>query len=211
MAQIIEDNAFFKLTYGLFVLTSAKDNRNGGCINNTVMQITDVPKQIVVAINKLNYTHDLIKALGKFNISALTADSSFDIFKRFGFQSGRDVDKFAGFDGNYKKSENGLYYITLNTNAFFSAEVISASDYGTHTLFSAKVTEAAVLSKAPSLTYQYYFDNIKPKPAPKVTASGKRIYICRICNYVQEADGELPDDYICPLCKHPKSDMVLQV
>ena len=206
----LEDSAFFKLTYGLFILTSAKDNRNGGSINNTVMQITDVPKQIVVAINKLNYTHDLIADSGKFNVSVLTTDSSFDIFKRFGFQSSRDVDKFAGFEGNYKKSENGLCYITLNTNAFFSAEVISSSDYGTHTLFAAKLTEAAVLSSAPSLSYQYYFDNIKPKTAPKPKDTGKRTYICRICNYVQESDGELPDDYICPLCKHPKSDMVLQ-
>ncbi|MDR3012414.1 MAG: flavin reductase [Chitinispirillales bacterium] len=206
----IEPNAFFKLTYGLFVLTSAQNNKHSGCIINTVMQITDQPKQIVIALNKSNYTHDLIADSKKFNISALTIDSYFDIFKRFGFQSGRDADKFADFEDSCKKSENGLYYITQNTNAFFSAEVVSATDYGTHTLFVALISETAVLSNAPSLTYQYYFDNIKPKPAPKPQSSDKKTYVCKICGYIQEADGELPNDYICPLCKHPKADMELQ-
>ena len=153
----------------------------------------------------------MIADSGKFNVSVLTTDSHFDIFQRFGFQSGRDVDKFAGFEDFCKKSENGLYYLTLNTNAFFSGDVISASDYGTHMLFAASVSEAVVLSNTASLTYQYYFDHIKPKTAIKTQASGKKIYVCKICGYIEEADGELPDDYICPLCKHPKSDMELQV
>jgi len=211
----VEPNAFFKITYGLFVLTSAKssspDAAHGGCIINTVMQITDQPKQIVIAINKLNHTHDLIMESKKFNITSLTTNSRFDIFERFGFQSGRDVNKFEGFEGSCKKSNNGLYYITDNTNAFISAEVISVTDHGTHTVFAAQVSEAVVLSNEPSLSYQYYFDNIKPKPAAvKPQSSGKRVYICRICGYIQEWDGELPDDYICPLCKHPKADMELQ-
>ena len=216
MAKLVEDIAFFKLTYGLFVLSSginsssASTGKNGGCITNTVMQITDIPKQIVIAVNKLNFTHDLIAESKKFNLSVLTTDSKFDIFQRFGFQSGRDVDKFAGFENFCKKSENGLYYVTLNTNAFLSGDVISISDYGTHSLVAAQVSEAAVLSNAPSLSYQYYFDNIKPKPAPKPQATGKKTYVCRICGHVEEAEGELPDDYICPLCKHPKADMVLQ-
>ena len=214
MTQKIEEIAFFKMSYGLFVLSSAKDGRNGGCIINTVMQITDKPKQIVIGVNKLNFTQDLIADSKKFNLSVLTTDSRFDVFQRFGFQSGRDVDKFAGFEHNCKKSENGLYYLTLNTNAFFSGDVISASDYGTHMLFAASVSEAVVLSNTASLTYQYYFDNIKPKPqaaAQQAAAdSAKKTYICRICNHVEVSDGELPDDYICPVCKHPKADMVLQ-
>ncbi|MCL2069394.1 MAG: flavin reductase [Treponema sp.] len=210
MENTIEPGAFFKLTYGLFVLTSAKNGKDGGCITNTVIQITDNPKQIAIALNKSNFTHDLISDSKKFNVSVLTTDSKFDIFQRFGFQSGRDTDKFAGFESNCKKSNNGLSYVTLGTNAFFSAEVISATDYGTHTLFVAKITEAAVLSNGTSLSYQYYFDNIKPKPAPKPQATDKKTYVCRICGHIQEADGELPDDYICPVCKHPKADMELQ-
>jgi flavin reductase (DIM6/NTAB) family NADH-FMN oxidoreductase RutF/flavodoxin len=207
----IEPGAFFKLTYGLFVLISEKNGKNSGCIINTVMQITDTPKQIAIAVNKSNYTHDLIIESGRFNVSALTTDSSFDIFKRFGFQSGRDVDKFAGFEKSCEKSDNGLYYIASGANAFFSAEVIAATDYGTHTLFVAQVSEAAVLSNTASLSYQYYFDHIKPKPAPKPQASGKKSYICKICGYIEESDDDLPDDYICPLCKHPKADMELQL
>jgi flavorubredoxin/flavin reductase (DIM6/NTAB) family NADH-FMN oxidoreductase RutF len=206
----IEPNAFFKITYGLFVLTSLHNGKHSGCIINTVMQITDIPKQIVIGINKSNYTHDLIAESKKFNISALTIDSSFDIIKRFGFQSGRDTDKFADFEDSCKKSENGLYYTTADTNAFFSCEVISAIDCGTHTLFVAQVSQAMVLSKVPSLSYQYYFDHIKPKPELKPQTPGKKIYVCKICGYIEESDGELPDDYICPLCKHPKSVMELQ-
>ena len=212
----IEPEAFFKITYGLFVLSAAKDTKSSlagnhsGCIINTVMQITDDPKQIVIAVNKLNYTHDLIRDTGKFNISVLTTSSDFDVFKRFGFQSGRDADKFAGFEEHCKKSNNGLYYITRDTNSFFSGDVVSAIDYGTHTLFTASVSESAVLSNGVSLSYQYYFDKIKPKPAPIQKSSGKNVYVCRICGYIQEYDGELPDDYICPLCKHPKADMELQ-
>ncbi|MDR2579167.1 MAG: flavin reductase [Chitinispirillales bacterium] len=206
----VDPGAFFKITYGLFVLTSAKNCKGGGCIINTVMQITDTPKRIAVAVNKSNFTHDLIAESGIFNISVLTVDSSFDVFKRFGFQSGRDADKFAGFEDACEKSENGLYYITRNANAFFSAEVIAAADYGTHTLFVAQVSEAAVLSNAASLSYQYYFDHIKPKPASAPRAEGKKTYACKICGYIEQTDGDLPDDYTCPLCKHPKSDMELQ-
>ena len=210
----VDPQAFFKLTYGLFVLSAAKDpssaEKHSACIINTVMQITDEPKQIVIAVNKANYTHDVIKESGKFNISVLTTSSDFDVFKRFGFQSSRDVDKFAGFEEQYKKSNNGLYYLTRDTNSFFSGDVSSVVDYGTHSLFTASVSESAVLSEGVSLSYQYYFDKIKPKPAPIQPSSGKNVYVCRICGYIQEYDGELPDDYICPLCKHPKADMELQ-
>ena len=201
----ISDAAFFKITYGLFVLTA----ENGGCVINTVMQIADNPKRIAIAVNKANFTHDLIVKTGKFNVSALTTETQFDLIKRFGFQSGRDVNKFAGFEQNCKKSGNGLYYIAEHTNAYFAAKVLSTSDFGSHSLFVAEVEEAAVLSNAPSLSYQYYFDHIKPKPELK-PVSGKYVYICKICGYIYESESEMPDDYICPLCKHPKSDFELQ-
>ena len=208
----IEPDAFFKLTYGLFILTSAQNGKDGGCIINTVMQITDLPKKrIAVAVNKAYFTHDLIVNSKIFNISALTTDSSFDIFKRFGFQSGSNTDKFSGFESFCERSENNLYYVKQNTNAFFSAKVISSSDFETHTLFIAEITESAVLSNAASLSYQYYFDNIKPKPTVKLQNSDKKTYICKICGYIHETDGDLPNDFVCPICKHGKSDMELQV
>jgi flavorubredoxin/flavin reductase (DIM6/NTAB) family NADH-FMN oxidoreductase RutF len=206
----IDPSAFYKITYGLFVLTSEDNGKHGGCIINTVMQITDQPKQIVVAVNKANFTHDLIIKSKKFNVSALTTDSGFNVIERFGFQSSRNVNKFDGFEDACKKSENGLYYITRDVNAFLSAEVISTTDYGTHTLFAAKVSEAVVLSNAVSLSYQYYLDNIKPKPVVKAPPDGKKVYVCKICGYIETGYDELPDDYLCPLCKHPKSDMELQ-
>ena len=195
-------NPFFNITYGLFVLTA----ESGGCIINTLMRITDNPKRIAIAVNKANFTQDLIAKSGKFNISALTTETSFDMIKRFGFRSGRDVNKFAGFEQNCKKSSNNLYYITNCTNAYFSAKVISTSDFGTHSLFVAEVEEAAVLSNAPSLSYQYYLDHIKPKPEAKPVSGSKYVYICKICGYIYEGDTDIPDNYICPLCKHGKSD-----
>ncbi|MDR0305200.1 MAG: flavin reductase [Chitinispirillales bacterium] len=207
----IEPNSFFKLTYGLFVLTSSQNGKDGGCIINTVMQITDSPKKrIAVAVNKTNFTHDLIVSSGIFNVSALTTDSNFDIFKRFGFQSGRDVNKFAEFEEFCEKSENNLYYLKQNTNAFFSAKVVSENDFETHSLFIAEITEASVLSNVDSLSYRYYFENIKPKPAAKPQNSSKKTYVCKICGYIHETDDDLPDDFICPLCKHGKNDMELQ-
>ena len=204
----IESNAFFKLTYGLFVLTSCKgDGEHNACIINTVMQVTELPQQIVIAVNKTNYTHEMIISSKKFNVSVLTTETPFEVFKRFGFQSGRNVNKFEGFEENCTKSENGLYYVNKYTNALFSAEVVSAIDYETHTLFVARITEAKVLSNDASLTYQYYFDHIKPKPVTKVCEAGKNTYVCKICGYIEVADGELPDDYICPLCKHSKEYM----
>ena len=196
----VEPNAMFKLSYGLFVLT-AKGARDNGCIINTVTQITDTPKRISIAVNKANHTHDLIMNSGAFNVSVLTTDATFDLFQRFGFQSGRDADKFDGFS-DVARSENGLYYVTQATNAFISAKVIQALDYGTHTVFIADVTEAKALSNVPSLTYAYYFDHVKPKPA---ALSEQKGWVCKICGYVYEGE-ELPPDFICPLCKHGAED-----
>lgn len=196
----IEPNAMFKLSYGLFVLT-AKDDRDGGCIINAVNQITDSPKRISIAVNKANATHDMIARTGAFNLSVLTTETQFPLIQRFGFQSSRDADKFADYDFT-ARSENGLIYVTESSNAFISAKVVQALDYGTHTVFIADVTEAKVLSNAPSLTYAYYFEHVKPKPA---ALSEQKGWVCKICGYIYEGD-DLPADFICPLCKHGAED-----
>jgi len=195
----IEPNAMFKLSYGLFVLTAKGEDKNNACILNTVTQVTDNPKRITIAINKSNLTHDLILKNGQFNVSVLSTDAPFSIFEQFGFKSGRDVDKFK--DINYTAcATNGILYLTEYSNALISAKVISFKDLGTHTEFLAEITEAKLLSNTPSMTYQYYFDNVKPKPIKK-----KKGFVCKICGYVYEGET-LPDDFVCPLCKHPASD-----
>lgn len=194
----INNDSMFKISYGLFVIT-AKAEKNNGCIINTVQQVTQEPLKITVAVNKDNYTHDMIKESGIFNVSVLTESVPFDVFERFGFASGRDKDKFEGFS-DVARTENGLLYLTKYSNAVISGKVVAEIDCGTHTIFVADVAEALKLSDEKSVTYQYYFDNIKPKPAQK-----KKGYVCKICGYVYEGD-ELPEDFICPLCKHPASD-----
>lgn len=194
--------AMYNLTYGLFVLTASSDGKESGCIINTAGQVTSEPNRISIAVNKGNYTHDLVKTSGKFNVSILSEAASFETFKHFGFQSGRDVDKFAGYT-DCKRSENGLYYITAGTNAYISATVESTVDLGSHTLFIATVDDMEVLSDTPSATYAYYQSEIKPKP--EQPAGGKTVWRCKVCGYVYEGE-ELPADYVCPLCKHPASD-----
>ena len=203
-AAEIDPKTVQKFSYGLFVLTAQADGKDNGCIINTAAQLTSTPNRINIAVNKANYTHDMILNTGVFNVSVLSQKASFDIFKRFGFASGKDTDKFAGYEGNVARSANGLLYVTEGTNAFMSAKVIDAYDYGTHTLFIAELTEAAVLNQDPSVTYAYYFDHIKPKPQPKIEEK-KTGWVCKICGYVYEGD-ELPADFICPLCKHGADD-----
>ena len=197
----MEPNALFKLSYGLFVLTAKDGKKDNGCIINTVTQITNTPNRISIAVNKQNLTHDMILKTGMFNVSVLTTEVSFDIFKYYGFQSGRDVDKFAG--EGIPRSQNGLTYLMGCTNAYISGKVIETYDYGTHTLFVADVTEAKVLSNVPSVTYAFYFDHIKPKPP--VAAAKQKGWICKICGYVYEGE-DIPADFICPLCKHGVAD-----
>ena len=194
--------AMFKLSYGLFVLTAKDDSKDNGCIINTATQITDKPLRVSIAVNKANLTHDMIIATGAFNLSVLTESTHFRIFEQFGFQSGRNADKFAdcGYD---ERTENGIRYIPMNTNAVISAKVSEHYDYGTHTVFIADVTQSFVLSDEPSVTYQYYFDNIKPKP--QLPQEGKKGFACKICAYVFEGEN-LPEDFICPLCKHGAQD-----
>ena len=201
----IDPNAMFKFSYGLFVLTAQDGGKDNGCIINTATQLTDTPKRITIAVNKANLTHDMILKTGVFNVSVLSEDVQMDTFQRFGFQSGRNADKFAGCEG-LQRSANGLYYLTGCTNAVLSGKVIASYDFGTHTLFIADVTEAKVLSKEPSVTYAYYFAHIKPKPMPAAMSEGPKTgWICKICGFIYEGE-ELPADYICPICKHGASD-----
>jgi flavorubredoxin/flavin reductase (DIM6/NTAB) family NADH-FMN oxidoreductase RutF len=197
----LQNAAFFKLTYGLFLLTAKDGGKDNGCIINSAVQLTDNPKRINIAVIKANHTNDMILKTGIFNVSSLSVDTPFSVFQNFGFKSGRDTDKFA-ICPDKTRSQNGLIYAPKVANAFFSCKVISSTDFGTHTLYTADVTEAAVLSAVPSATYQYYADNIKPKPP--VSRKKRKGYICKVCGYFHEGE-ELPDDYICPLCNHDVS------
>lgn len=192
---MIEKTAAFKLSYGLFVLTARYGEKDNGCIINTVQQVTDTPFKISVTVNKNNYTHDMIKKTGVFNVSVLTQSVPFSVFQHYGFKSGRDTDKITG--DSMPRSENGVVYLSSFSNALISGRVVDEVDCGTHTLFIAEVTEAKTLSDESSVTYQYYFDHIKPKPQPEK----KKGYVCQVCGYVYEGD-ELPEDFICPVCKH---------
>ncbi|MEG2440435.1 MAG: flavin reductase [Acetivibrio sp.] len=194
--------AMYQLTYGLFVLTAKDGDKDNGCIINTATQVTTEPNQILIAVNKQNFTHDMIVKTGKFNVSVLTKDSVFEQYKHWGFQSGKDTDKTEAI--TFERAENGIIYLTDHVNAYMSAEVVSTMDLGTHTLFLAKVTEAELLSEAESITYQDYQKNVKP--APK-NPEKKKGYICTICGYIYEGEV-LPADFICPICKHPASDFV---
>lgn len=197
--------AMYNLSYGLFVLTSRSGEKDNGCIINTAGQVTSAPTRITVTVNKENYTNDMIRESGKFNISVLSERADFALFRHFGFQSGRTVDKFADYSA-CKRSENGLYYITQGTNAYLSATVEQTIDLGSHTMFIASVEDMDVLSQDPSATYAYYQSSIKPKPEQEQKVSGgKVVWRCTICGFVYEGE-ELPPDYVCPLCKHPASD-----
>jgi len=198
----IDTNAMFKLSYGLFILTAKDGSKDNGCIINTGMQITVSPLRIVIAVNKANFTHDMILKTKEFNLSVLSESAPFSIFEQFGFSSGKSADKFANYAYN-DRAENGIRYIREHTNCMISVNVTEAYDYGTHTLFIGNVTQSIVLSDEKSVTYQYYFDNIKPKPQPPKDA--KKGFVCKICGYVHEGDS-LPDDFICPLCKHGAED-----
>ncbi len=195
----MQKEALFKLTYGLFVLSTRDGEKDNGCIINTAMQVTDTPLQIAVAVNKNNYTLEMIQKSGVFNVSILSESTPFSVFENFGFKSGRTEDKFGVFE-NKKRANNGVYYITDYTNAFISAKVVNTVDCDTHIMLIGEVTEAKILTDKPSVTYDYYFKNIKPKPEEK-----KKGYVCKICGYVYEGEP-LPEDFICPLCKHPASD-----
>lgn len=196
----MDKKAMYQFSYGLFVLTAKDGEKDNGCIINTAMQVTTDPNYIIIAVNKSNLTHDMIDKTGQFNLSVLTQKASFDTFKHFGFQSGRDTDKMQAIE--FSRSENGIAYLTKETNAFISAKVVSKTDLPTHTMFLAQVVDAQVLSNDESVTYSYYQKNIKQAPAD---AAKKKGFICKVCGYIYEGE-ELPADFICPICKHPASD-----
>lgn len=198
----MDNNALFKFTYGLYIITSEENKTDNGCVVNTAGQITDSPNRITVTINKNSKTHDMIKNTGVFNVSVLSEDADFELFRHFGFQSGCSTNKFKDFS-DYKRAENGVSYIIRGTNAYISARVENEIDEETHTMFVALVEDARILSGTPSATYAYYHSHIKPKPQEKKT--DKTVWRCKVCGY-EYVGEELPKDFICPICKHPASD-----
>lgn len=201
----MDKKAMYKLSYGLFVLTARDGEKDNGCIINTAIQAASEPNQLSICVNKANYTHDMIERTGKFTVSVLSEQADFELFKHFGFQSGRDVDKFTNFTG-CARGADGLYYITEGTNAYISVTVDKTVDLGSHTMFIGEITDMAVLSDTPSTTYEYYQNHIKPKPqAVGKTDEGQTVWRCRICGY-EYVGEEIPNDFICPICKHPASD-----
>ena len=214
----LSNDAITKIGYGLYVLIAREGEKDNGCIVNVVAQLTSSPMQMMISVNKQNLTHDMILRTGRFNVCCLTEHTPMKVFQHFGFQSGRDINKFEGCDVEMRSS-NGLLYLPKYTNAYLSGQMNYAKDLGTHTLFIADITEAVHLSDDPSLTYAYYQEHIKPKSAAAsspsklegVAAEGGRgrvspkRWVCEVCGYVYEGD-ELPADFICPWCKHPASD-----
>ncbi|WP_322199576.1 flavin reductase [Acutalibacter intestini] len=191
--------ALFNIGYGLYVVTSNDGKKDNGLIVNTVTQVTNTPNRIAVAINKDNYSHHIIQQTGKMNINCLSQDAPFSVFENFGFQSGRTADKFAG--QQVLRSDNGLVFLSQYINSFMSLKVEQYVDLDTHGMFICSVTEARVLSNVETMTYTYYQNHVKPKPQTE----GKKGWVCKVCGYVYEGD-ELPEDFVCPLCKHGAAD-----
>ncbi len=192
-------SALFNIGYGLYVVTSNDGKKDNGLIVNTVTQITNTPNRIAVTVNKENYSHHIIKQTGAMNINCLTEDAPFSVFEKFGFVSGRTVNKFE--DTVQLRSDNGLIFLSRYINSFISLKVEQYLDLDTHGMFICSVTESRVVSDKPTMSYTYYQDNVKPKPE----TDGKKGFVCKVCGYVYEGDV-LPADFVCPLCKHGASD-----
>lgn len=191
--------ALFNIGYGLYVVTSNDGKKDNGLIVNTVTQVTNTPNRVAVTINKQNYSHHVIKQTGIMNVNCLSVDAPFSVFETFGFQSGRTADKFANLE--CPKSDNGLLFLPRYINSVLSLKVEDYVDLDTHGMFICSVTEARVISDRETMTYTYYQNNVKPKPETE----GKKGFVCKVCGYVYEGD-ELPEDYVCPLCKHGAAD-----
>ncbi len=192
-------SALFNIGYGLYVVTCNDGKKDNGLIVNTVTQVTNTPNKIAVTINKENYSHHIIKQTGKMNVNVLSVDAPFSVFEKFGFASGRNVDKFEGCTP--MRSDNGLVFLPRHINSFMSLKVEQYVDLDTHGMFICQITEARVLSDKETMTYSYYYDNVKPKPQ----IDGKKGFVCKVCGYIYEGDT-LPEDFICPLCKHGAAD-----
>lgn len=195
----LDPKALFKIGYGLYVITSRDGEKDNGLIVNTVVQLTDSPLRVAVNISKLNYSHDIIKKTGLLNVNCLNNEATFEVFKQFGFQSGKNVNKFEGEE--ILRSENGLPVLNNYINAFISLKVDKYIDVGTHGMFICSVTESKIINNIETMTYNYYQANVKPKP----DTGKKKGFVCKVCGYVYEGD-ELPEDYVCPLCKHGPQD-----
>ena len=193
--------ALFNIGYGLYVVTTNDGKKDNGCIVNTVSQLTDSPARVAVCINKANYTYHTVAQSGIMNVNCLSVDAPFKVFQNFGFQSGRAIDKFANWEEELPRSGNGLVFLPRYINAMMSLKVIDQVDMDTHGMFICEVTEARVFSKAETMTYTYYQKNVKPKPETE----GKKGWVCKVCGYVYDGE-ELPDDIVCPLCKHGAAD-----
>jgi flavin reductase (DIM6/NTAB) family NADH-FMN oxidoreductase RutF len=195
--------ALYKASYGLYLLSAKEGGQDNACIINTFLQITSgAPVGCLISVNRQNFTNEMIARTRKFNLSVLTVETPFELLKRFGYQTGREVNKFEGFTG-FTRSENGLIYLTDYANAFLSLDVLEMIDFGSHTVFTASLAECKTLNQKESITYDYYHRNVKPKPQ----SAKKTGYRCNICGY--EYEGEtLPPDFICPLCKHGAVDFV---
>jgi flavin reductase (DIM6/NTAB) family NADH-FMN oxidoreductase RutF len=194
-----DNKSLFSIPYGLFLVTSSLDGKANGLIVNTVTQVTNTPNRVAVTINKDNYSHTIIKETGILNVNCLTTEAPFKVFEAFGMTSGRNVDKFAGCEP--LRSHNGLVVLPRYINSYMSLEVTDYVDLGSHGMFICSVSEAKVISDKETMTYTYYHKNVKPKP----DTDGKKGYVCKICGYVYEGD-KLPEDFICPLCKHGAAD-----
>ncbi|MBR4017120.1 MAG: flavin reductase [Oscillospiraceae bacterium] len=197
--DVVDPTALFHIGYGLYVVTSNDGEKDNGLIVNTVTQVTNTPNRVAVTINKLNYSCDVIAKTGKMNISVLSQDAPFAVFERFGFQSGRNADKFAGFD-HVQRAANGLLLLNKYANAYICCKVIEQVDLGTHIMFICDVPQCGNLNQTETMSYTYYLQNVKPKPE-----ADKKGYVCKVCGWVYEG-ADLPEDIVCPLCKHGAAD-----
>ncbi len=196
----MDNNAFFKIGYGLYVLSAKEGEKDNGCIVNAVMQVTNTPNRLAIAVNKENLTCEMISRTRKCAITAISECADFSLFQRFGFQSGRNVEKFFGLSG-LARTDSGICYLTEHATAYISGTVYAELNLDTHLLFIVDVEEAEVLSNDTTTTYDYYQQHIKPKPEQ----TEKKGFRCKVCGYVYEGET-LPEDFICPLCKHSASD-----
>jgi len=199
----MDNKALYNLEYGVFLLATRFEEKLNACITNTCFQAAADPARLAISCINTNYTCELIRKSGVFTLSVLDRSVSFDTIKRFGMQSGRDVDKFEGFDKGMDKG--WIPYLKQGANAYISCRVVDSMNLGSHTLFIGEVTDAEILSKEPSLSYAYYHANLKPKPQVLKTEKRIKAWRCRICGYIYEGE-ELPADYLCPLCGHPAED-----
>lgn len=204
---MIDNKALFTIGYGLYVLVARQGGKDNACIINVAQQVSSEPLQLMICVNKANLTHDMVLRTLKFNLCPLSEEATMKPFQHFGFQSGRDVDKFAGCEQKLR-TDNGLLYLPRFINAVISCVVTKSIDLGSHTMFIAMPLEAKVLSDSPSITYNYYQQHIKPQPAAAPAEGEKKKWVCEVCGYVYEG-AELPSDFICPWCKHPASDFRL--